>query len=123
MGLVRLSVIVGLIGAAVDVAAGSLWLLSAMGPSSMMGTWIGMGLVGFGVVVLVTTIAMWGSPSGAHALAYGGLMVAYGIAMFALGAAMWSDLLSGMAGSDVSGTAMFLVGAAMVYSGVSMIRM
>ncbi len=119
----RFSVVVGLLGAALDIAAGVLWLLSAMGPTSMAGTWIGLGLLGFGVVVLATTLALWGSPPGAHVVTYGGLMVAYGIAMFVLGAAMWSDLLSGMTGSEVSGTAMFLVGAAMLYGGVSMIRM
>ncbi len=123
MGAVRFSVVVGLLGAAVDMAAGASWLLSAMGPTSMAGTWIGLGLLGFGVIVLATTLVLWGSPPGAHALAYGGLMVAYGTAMFVLGAAMWSGLLSGMTGSEVSGTAMVLVGAGMLYGGASMIRM
>ena len=119
----RFSVIVGAIGGVVDEAAGLVLLMRSMGPDAMSATWMGLGLMGLGAIVLVTTGFLIATPMDRSRIAFGGLMLAYGIAMLALGVVMLTGTVPMMSGSLLSGLAMILVGIGMLYSGVSMTRM
>ena len=114
---------IGIIGGLVDLAAGLALFAGSMGPSSMASDWAAAGLIGLGVAVLATAVALAFAPEDRPRTAYGGLMLVYGVLMLALGAVMLAGMLPMMAGSLVSGAALILVGVAMLYSGATMARM
>ncbi len=120
---VRFSVVIGVLGGLVDLAAGLVLLVGPMGPSAMAADWTAVGLLALGVVVLATVTALARAPMGRAPTGYRGLMLAYGILMLIIGGVMLTGLLPMMEGSLISGGAMVLVGIGMLFSGATMARM
>ena len=89
----------------------------------MASAWAALGLLGLGIVVLVTAVSLAIAPMDRPRTAYGRLMLAYGVLMLILGVVMLAGLGPMMSDSLLSGSAMVVVGFAMLYSGATMTRM
>src|SRR6266571_5941218 len=122
-----ISVVLGIVGGALDLAVGLLIL--ATGP---MASSNGMGVTGaysgsvllllLGGVILGSTVQMIGSRKTPRRRSEGFLMFVYGVLMLVAGATMIGRLFPTMQAPDVSGAAMIGVGAAMLYLGATMRR-
>jgi|SRR3989442_4611910 len=121
------SIVLGIIGGALDLAVGLLIL--ATGP---MASSNGMGVTGayigsillllLGGVILGSTVQMIGSRKTPRRRSEGFLMIVYGVLMLIAGAAMLGRLFPTMQAPEVSGAVMIGVGLAMVYVGATMRR-
>jgi drug/metabolite transporter (DMT)-like permease len=119
------SALLGIVGGLVDILAG----VGVLQPGPMMGSessmfsavsgWAGFFLIGLGVVVFLTGLYIVVSRMMNSSLV-SSLMPAYGVIMLVLGVSMLGRVFSMMQYSAISGVAMLLLGAAMLYSGYDM---
>lgn len=126
----RLSALLGIVGGIIDFVAG-LALLQPTGMNSMgMRTSMsllssavaGYFLLVLGAIVLLTGLFMLSMLMMRHRSAFGVLMLMYGVIMLILGFVMLGQVFFMMQGSTLSGSAMIIVGLAMLYSGSTMVR-
>jgi uncharacterized membrane protein HdeD (DUF308 family) len=121
------SILLGVIGGALDLGVGLLIL--ATGPmASSNGTGVTGAYVGsillllLGGITLGSTVQMIGSRKTPRRRSEGFLMIIYGVLMLVAGAAMLGRLFPTMQAPEASGAAMIGVGLAMVYFGATMRR-
>ncbi len=126
----RLSALLGIVGGIIDFVAG-LALLQPTGMNSMgMRTSMsllpsavaGYFLLVLGAIVFLTGLIMLSMLKMRHRSAFGVLMLMYGVIMLILGFVMLGQVFFMMQGSTLSGSAMIIVGLAMLYSGSTMVR-
>src|SRR3989442_1092371 len=123
----RVSIVLGIVGGALDLGVGLLILATGpMASSAAMG--ITVAYVGaillllLGGVILGSTVQMIGSRKTPRRRSEGLLMFVYGVLMLMVGAAMIGRLFPTMQAPEVSGAAMIGVGLAMLYIGTTMRR-
>jgi len=122
------SIVLGLVGGALDLGVGLLILATVPMASSGTGMGVTWGYVGaillllLGGAVLGTTVQMIGMRKTPRRRSEGFLMIVYGVLMLVAGLAMIGRLLPMMQAADVSGGAMIAVGLGMLYVGATMRR-
>ena len=122
------SIVLGLVGGALDLGVGLLILATVPMASSGTGMGATWGYVGaillllLGGAVLGTTVQMIGMRKTPRRRSQGFLMIVYGVLMLVAGLAMIGRLLPMMQAPDVSGGAMIAVGLGMLYVGATMRR-
>jgi len=122
-----LSIALGILGGALDLAVGLLIL--ATGPmASSNGMGVTAGYVGaillllLGGVILGSTVQMIGSRKTPRRRSEGFLMILYGVLMIPTGLAMLGRLFPAMQAPEAFGATMVVVGLAMIYIGATMRR-
>ncbi len=124
--VMRSAVLLAAVGGALDIGVGLLLLPGIPTPSAGEGMVdvrvyvVGILVLILGGAVLATAVYMAASPMTASRRLPGLLMLAYGVVMVSLGGSMLARMFPLMQGSDVSGTAMIVVGVGMLYSGAAM---
>jgi len=122
------SIVLGIVGGALDLGVGLLILATVPMASSDTGMGVTWGYVGaillllLGGAVLGTTVQMIGMRKTPRRRSQGFLMIVYGVLMLVAGLAMIGRLLPMMQAPDVSGGAMIAVGLGMLYVGATMRR-
>jgi len=122
------SIVLGIVGGALDLGVGLLILATVPMASSDTGMGVTWGYVGaillllLGGAVLGTTVQMIGMRTTPRRRSHGFLMIVYGVLMLVAGLAMIGRVLPMMQAPDVSGGAMIAVGLGMLYVGATMRR-
>ena len=122
------SIVLGIVGGALDLGAGLLILATVPMASSGTGMGVTWGYVGaillllLGGAVLGTTVQMIGMRKTPRRRSEGFLKIVYGVLMLVAGLAMIGRVLPMMQAPDVSGGAMIAVGLGMLYVGATMRR-
>jgi len=122
------SIVLGIVGGALDLGVGLLILATVPMASSGTGMGVTWGYVGaillllLGGAVLGTTVQMIGMRKTPRRRSEGFLMIVYGVLMLVAGLAMIGRLLPMMQAPDASGGAMIAVGLGMLYVGATMRR-
>ncbi len=122
------SILLGIVGGALDVGVGLLILATGPMASSETGMGVTWGYVGaillllLGGAVLGTTVQMIGMRKTPRRRSEGLLMLVYGVLMLFAGVAMIARLFPMMQAPDASGGAMIGVGWGMLYVGATMRR-
>src|SRR5213592_2615000 len=123
----RYSIVLGIIGGALDLGVGLLLLTTVPMASAETGMGVSWAYIGsillflLGGAVLGSTFQMIGMRSAARRRSQGSLIV-FGALMFVVGAAMLGRVFPVMQGSVPSGGAMIAVGVGMLYVGATMRR-
>jgi len=124
----RYSILLGVIGGALDLGVGLLLLTTVPMASAETGMGVSWAYIGsillflLGGAVLGSTFQMIGMRSAARRRSQGSLMIVFGALMFVVGAAMLGRVFPVMQGSVPSGGAMIAVGVGMLYVGATMRR-
>ena len=121
------SVVLGIVGGAIDLGVGLLILATGPMASSdgigVTGAYVGaILLLLLGGIILGSTVQMIGTRNTPRRRSEGFLMIVYGVLMLVAGAAMLGRLFPAMQAPEVSGAVMIGVGLAMLYVGATMRR-
>src|SRR5712691_715900 len=122
------SIILGIVGGALDLGVGLLILATGPMASASTGMGVTWGYVGaillflLGGTVLGSTVQMIGTRKTPRLRSEGFLMIVYGVLMLGAGLAMLGGVLPMMLAADASGGAMIGVGLGMLYVGATMRR-
>src|SRR5712692_9008960 len=122
------SIILGIVGGALDLGVGLLILATGPMTSASTGMGVTWGYVGaillflLGGTVLGSTVQMIATRKTPRRRSEGFLMIVYGVLMLLAGGAMLARLFPMMQDPEASGGAMIAVGLGMLYVGATMRR-
>ena len=130
--MISRAIVLGVLGAAVDIASGYLFLTQSMITTNDMGVMVtgvnyqgigwSLGLFSLGALILATTFLGASSFGSGRMRNFGYLMVIYGIVMLLIGTLMYSGMTPMMGGSLYSSLGMFIIGVLMTANGAMMTK-
>lgn len=130
--MISRAIVLGVLGATIDIASGYLFLTQSMITTNDMGVMItgvnyqgigwSAGLFSLGALILITTFLGASSFGKGRMRNFGYLMVIYGIVMLLIGTLMYSGMTPMMEGSLYSSLGMFIVGVLMIANGAIMTK-